>query len=331
MFRQLIYSIAALILITSCQQRRPRPVIVPEEQATVTQISNELTATPQLPSPTASAALPTATAVRVMETTDPGSTSTAPSPATQTSVPSRTTVPLVINYFTGTPTEIDPGDEVTLTWEASGGNDVRIWQMLPSGQFGAFWEVPLSGSLVVENDTADRNELNFWLVVSKVNGNNAQQESVRISLRCPDDWFFEPVPEGCPGTTSFTPAIEQVFERGRMIWMQASGNIWVLYADDSQPAWQLRFDTWTAGEPESDPSIVSPSGFLQPVRGFGEVWRNEAGVRERLGWAIRGEQSFDGAFQSDSVSKYNNLYLRTSDGRVVKLLPERSGWEWLAP
>ena len=117
-----------------------------------------------------------------------------------------------------------------------------------------------------------------------------------------------------------------------MIWMQTMSAIFVFYNNDSNhPGWMRYQDRWQQGAAESDPTFVPSEGLYQPVRGFGEVWRNEPGVRDRLGWALTLEQSFDGAYQRDSLFKYNNFYLRIADGRVIHLKPEFSGWEFVNP
>jgi hypothetical protein len=34
-----------------------------------------------------------------------------------------------------------------------------------------------------------------------------------------------------------------------------------------------------------------PQGKLQPIRGFGKVWRDNADVRRKLGWALAKEEA----------------------------------------
>ena len=77
-----------------------------------------------------------------------------------------------------------------------------------------------------------------------------------------------PRPPGYPDdVTAELQIVEQEFEHGRMIWLEDVGVlarvIFVLY-DDGQFA--MFSDTWTEGEPESDPAFVPPAGLLQPVR-----------------------------------------------------------------
>jgi hypothetical protein len=92
-------------------------------------------------------------------------------------------------------------------------------------------------------------------------------------------------------------------------------------------------DTWTDAEPESDPSIASPEGLVQPVRGFGKLWRSNSEVRDRLGWALDSEVGFDGAYQvgwGDPRSVAGDRYIRALDGGVV-WLGEPNNWGLLVP
>ena len=81
---------------------------------------------------------------------------------------------------------------------------------------------------------------------------------------------------------------EQVFENGRMFYLDPNKRIWVLFNDEdgSSGTWQVFEDNWNEGEPELDPSVRAPDGMHQPIRGFGELWRQDEDVRLRLGWAL---------------------------------------------
>lgn len=88
---------------------------------------------------------------------------------------------------------------------------------------------------------------------------------------------------------------EQIFERGRMYYLQPVGQIWVLIDDDESArsgVWAFYEDTWEEGMPESDPDIEPPEGFAQPIRGFGQLWRDNEFVRSSLGWALDDEYGF---------------------------------------
>lgn len=92
-------------------------------------------------------------------------------------------------------------------------------------------------------------------------------------------------------TVAQVQVAEQVFEGGRMFWLQPVAEIWVLVVEEEGTGRWLRFeDTFTEGEdPETDPSINAPEGKMQPERGFGKLWRENPQVREALGWAITPE------------------------------------------
>ena len=88
---------------------------------------------------------------------------------------------------------------------------------------------------------------------------------------------------------------EQTFERGLMFWRSDSNRIYVVRGDGT---WQQYDDTWNEGDQEWDPSILVPTGYYQPKRGFGKVWREQSGVRSALGWATGEERGLNMAVQA---------------------------------
>lgn len=121
-------------------------------------------------------------------------------------------------------------------------------------------------------------------------------------------------PPGIFPTPSICDAeiVEQSFEHGRMFWIGktpetrcqveqdfslGSGEIWVAIFDENGRGgeWLIFDDDWVEGvDPESDPDLIPPEDLLQPVRGFGKVWREKlsAAQRESLGWAMVPEIKF---------------------------------------
>jgi hypothetical protein len=81
---------------------------------------------------------------------------------------------------------------------------------------------------------------------------------------------------------------EQVFENGRMFYLDPNKRIWVLFNDEDgmSGTWQVFENAWEEGEPEMDESVRAPDGMHQPIRGFGKLWRQNEDVRLRLGWAL---------------------------------------------
>ena len=237
----------------------------------------------------------------------------------------------VIHTFRANVDIADPGDIILLEWESSRATGAILYHLLPTGQFGNFWTVEPSASMPYEIPETWRNFEHFLL---RVNDDEGQwvQAYLNIPLTCPDTWFFEPAPGECPAAPPlFGPGAEQSFEHGLMLWVGAQDTIAVLFDDGGIPKWRMVVDQWDEGEPVDDPSIIPPPGLYQPARGFGLVWREESGVRERLGWATIPEQSYETAVQRTSRWKYNDIYIRALDGGVWRLLPEGSGWEHIPP
>lgn len=83
---------------------------------------------------------------------------------------------------------------------------------------------------------------------------------------------------------------EEVFEHGRMFWIQPRKQIWVMY-DSGQGTgeWKVYDDTYNDTEPQTDPSIVAPDGKYQPTRGFGKLWRTNQEIKDKLGFGITPE------------------------------------------
>jgi hypothetical protein len=93
----------------------------------------------------------------------------------------------------------------------------------------------------------------------------------------------------------------QPFERGRMIWVDRleGDTVYVLTyaADKSGGTWEAYADTFREGDAESD-GLTPPGELLEPIRGFGKVWREELGGPDaRAGWALAAEQGYVGEMQ----------------------------------
>jgi uncharacterized protein YkwD len=241
-------------------------------------------------------------------------------------------VPLpAILQFKANVSEAAPGDTIILTWQTINAAEVTLFHLLPTGQFGQFWEVEAAGSLSYTTTISDRNESRF--VLTAVNSNmDTTQADVTVKLTCPHDWFFAPAPDVCAAEAALLSAgAEQQFEEGFMLWVEASGLIYVLYGDGQQPQWQVFVDEWEEGDPIIDPGLDPPPGHYQPERGFGLVWREQPQVMERLGWAVAPEVGYETAVQATSYPQYNHLYIRAADDEVWRLGPENSEWEKFNP
>lgn len=130
---------------------------------------------------------------------------------------------------------------------------------------------------------------------------------------------------GCPsGTATNVSSAVQSFERGTMIWV--NGPIYALYSDGR---YEQHSDTFVAGvDPESG-SENPPAGLIEPVRGFGKVWRTTPSVRNNLGWGTTAESGGTATFQRFDFGWMLNLSQR-GDILVLAEDPAGSGGTWTA-
>ncbi len=106
-------------------------------------------------------------------------------------------------------------------------------------------------------------------------------------------------PDLRPTATTGTIAVaEEVYEKGRMFYIQPLDQIWVMIiTGEGEGTWSIYPDTFEDGEAEVDPSLVPPEGMYQPERGFGKLWRENADVREALGWAVTPEFGYNSEYR----------------------------------
>ncbi|MCD4738418.1 MAG: hypothetical protein K8R89_04055, partial [Anaerolineae bacterium] len=71
----------------------------------------------------------------------------------------------IILSFTANVTEADPGESITLTWHSCGAISATLYHLLPSGQFGSFWDVAPTGSMGYDIPSTTRNYERFSLFV----------------------------------------------------------------------------------------------------------------------------------------------------------------------
>jgi hypothetical protein len=265
----------------------------------------------------------------------PASSTPAPPLA---STPTPALIAPSILSFTVSPREINPGEPVTLTWSAVG-EKATLWRLDPLGRLSEFYDVPLSGSMTLTTSQLLRNQVTFMLFATS--GEVNAQATVSATITCPDVWFFPNPPKDCPASPpNATAMAAQHFEHGMMLWTQVDDRIYILYDDNPDVHfrhWTVASNAWFSGMPESDPNLVPPPGYYQPVRGFGMAWRDEQAtpgyrVRDRLGWATDEEFSLSGAFQCNAAPKYRDCYITGPDNRVYILEAEGSGWYvWMGP
>lgn len=114
---------------------------------------------------------------------------------------------------------------------------------------------------------------------------------------------------------------EQLFEHGRMFWLEPIGQIWVLLiTGEGRGTWSTYEDTWLEGEPELDPALTAPAANLQqPVRGFGKLWRTNTAVQQALGWAVQPEYGYvaDYEYHAGGAMNAQGQYQRAPGYHII--------------
>jgi hypothetical protein len=312
------------------------------------------TTTPTVTATSASAATPTALV-------PPTSTATLPPPATAkpivirptqpieptptaTALPTAAPDPPTIISFSIEPREVNPGETVTLRWSVTNADSIDIYQYTPD-TLPAYdtLGLPVSGALT--QTILERERLWHVYELAAPHGSRVVTQTVSVAIRCPYTYFFNPLPVedraewSCPESApSASTAAEQVFENGRMIWLQHDDRIYVFFNDGKYQTFE---DTWVAGQAETVPGLTPPSGRYAPVRGFGKVWSGAEDVRSRLGWALAAEQGFEAQLQGGWIHCCSRLgtvnrpiYLRNIEGRILRLWPGEmppGQWQFVTP
>jgi hypothetical protein len=107
-----------------------------------------------------------------------------------------------------------------------------------------------------------------------------QNEAVYARLGCP---LGEQVP---------VQGEELYFEHGHMLSRPDATLIYVFLEQLQPQGWGAYVDTFQPSDPDSDPNVIVPtpasSGprLVQPTGRFGKLWRENAWLREKLGWAV---------------------------------------------
>lgn len=153
--------------------------------------------------------------------------------------------------------------------------------------------------------------------------------------RCPEPWFFTPVPQGCPDLPPLRSfATTQPFEHGLMIWVEQTAQIYV-FGGDLNSALPVPYvavpDPYQPGMPRADPALTPPEGLIQPELGFGMVWRGEAGSltfdpRETLGWALRDEVGYTALYQCGVPVDRAGCFLLAQGGAVIAMSDSRAAF-----
>ena len=131
---------------------------------------------------------------------------------------------------------------------------------------------------------------------------------------------------------------EQAFQRGSMFWLGPIGQIWAITTnEEGEQIWQIYEDNFEEGMPESDPEFApTEPGLLQPIRGFGLIWRENPELREQLGWAIAEEVGYlaNYEYHYGGTVDANNTFVQGSGYHLIESLSRdvyrfnEGTWNW---
>lgn len=200
--------------------------------------------------------------------------------------------------FNAEPDVVNPGAAVRLAWEVAGTGGVVIEQSIPN----------TTTQTVVVNAQSPQGATTVYLPdfaaysVTYTLHTAARDASAEAMVRvnCPYTFFFGSG-DSCPtGPAVETRAAYQEFEGGYMLWRGDTNEIYVHY-DDNTAAYYL--ESSYADLPEAEVDEMPPLDRVAPSAGFGKVWANAPGVRDKLGWALAPEESYTMTIQQVATSR----------------------------
>ncbi len=308
------------------------PTITPEQQVVADAPTPQPTIPTLAPATRAPVTRPATTPTAGPSPTDPLAPTFSPAPMIHTATRVPTLAGVEISYFTTYEASTTPGENVTLLWDVRGVDYAYIYRLNADGEKIHRWDVSASGEITVRTRAEDGDVARFLLEATT--RDVTVEQPLLIPMRCDELWFFDPPSDldGCPaGPPQPSTQAEQVFERGRMIWVENLDRIYVIFEDGQSPRWAQYEDEFEEGQPERDGGLVPPApNLVQPIRGFGLVWRSYPRIQERLEWAITPELPFDGMYQADSPeASVATLYLRMHEGNILALDSLTGEWEVL--
>ncbi|MBI4785582.1 MAG: ATP-binding protein [Chloroflexi bacterium] len=128
---------------------------------------------------------------------------------------------------------------------------------------------------------------------------------------------------GCPASESrAVDAVEQRFQKGLMLWRSDTRQIYVLLENGR---YSVYADTWATGQRESAGLKPPSANLVEPIRGFGKVWREQlGGEKADIGWATRAEFAVKAQIQT-----FENGFAYRDDDGDIKMFLKNGVWRGL--
>lgn len=330
-------AVPTLAELPAATEAETTPVVV-QPSATLAPATPESTAT--APAPTETPPLPTATAsvTEAPATASPAPAETATATTEATQPP--TIAPSLTITMTITPT---PSHTLTPTLDAGGFSALidmaaRITVQPPDVRYGAgtataLWAIgdQIAGTaLAAQPIPTDAASVPSVIVISTSLGNAGGSggaictapASGAVGAYLNSDPAFAAQLGCATGAPAEIAGAVQPFERGLMIYRAAAfaGAAGTIEAISSDSRFSRYADTWISGIDPNSANLTPPPGLIEPIRGFGKVWRSDSGLVARLGWALTDEQGLPLVVQPFErgaaiyVPAQNVTYILADDG-----------------
>jgi hypothetical protein len=225
-----------------------------------------------------------------------------------------------IASFSATPSTVNPGAAITLTWTVRGTGGVMIEQVVPgidAADVVVTAQSPQGTATVYLPDYAAYTvQYTLWTA------DRVSSAQAVVQVHCPYTFFFGEG-DGCPSTEPLSiEAAYQEFEGGFMVWRGDTREIYA-FINDASGGGTTEYYLESAFDnlPENNPANVPPLDRFAPVSGFGRVWTNTPGLADKLGWALAPEEGYTTTLQQvamarDPIPEFA-FYLTLPDGRVL--------------
>jgi hypothetical protein len=226
----------------------------------------------------------------------------------------QTSLPLGIGAFVADPLVVPAGGVVRLAWQAVGpAVRVRVGWVYQDQFVQEADNLPQVGVWQFQVPADGREAMTFAVRASDGLHEVAAQTTVQV--RCPEGWFFNPQPSGCPLPSLVTTFYEQPFERGTIVYIPALGVHYALVT--GQPARQIA-STFLPGMPLKDPARDAgvPAGLRQPTGAINYAWRSDKALQTALGYAVGEPHIYTGLFQRAVMASGEATTFSAASGQV---------------
>jgi hypothetical protein len=240
----------------------------------------------------------------------------------------QTSLPLGIGAFVADPLVVPAGGVVRLAWQAVGpAVRVRVGWVYQDQFIQEADNLPQVGVWQLQVPADGRETMTFAVRASDGLHEVAAQTTVQV--RCPEGWFFNPQPPGCPLPSLVTTFDEQPFEHGTIVYIPALGVHYALVS--GQPARQIA-STFLPGMPLKDPALdaVVPAGLHQPTGAINYAWRSDAALQTALGYAPGEPYIYTGLFQRAVTAGGETVTFSAASGQVYVIALDGT-WSLVTP